>query len=114
LEGAQLVRAAARRAKAPGARATLLQTARILEDREAPGSVQAKHAFDPELVTLMHELYQPRDLTTYHRELEIYVDREPGRFAAWYELFPRSQVPLERGASIAPRHGTFDDAAKPL
>ena len=31
------------------------------------------------------------DLTTYFRELELFVDRPAARFAAWYEMFPRSQ-----------------------
>jgi starch synthase (maltosyl-transferring) len=30
-------------------------------------------------------------MTRYPRELEIVVDREKARFAAWYEMFPRSQ-----------------------
>jgi starch synthase (maltosyl-transferring) len=33
-----------------------------------------------------------RDLTRYRRDLQIIVDRERGRFAAWYEMFPRSAV----------------------
>ncbi len=39
----------------------------------------------------------------YPRELEIVVDREAARFAAWYEMFPRSQG-TEPGKSA-----TFDD-----
>lgn len=39
----------------------------------------------------------------YDREIEVYVDRVEARFAAWYEMFPRSQSP-EPG-----RHGTFAD-----
>jgi starch synthase (maltosyl-transferring) len=31
--------------------------------------------------------------TRYDRELPLVVDRERARFAAWYELFPRSQSP---------------------
>ena len=108
LEGAQMVRAAARRAKAPALRASLLQTVRILEDRgELTAAQQIERALDEDLLAHMAELHPPRDLTSYQHELEIYVDRERGRFAAWYELFPRSQNPT--GA-----HGTFDDAAKRL
>jgi starch synthase (maltosyl-transferring) len=45
---------------------------------------------------------QPReDVTRYPRELEIVVDRERARFAAWYEMFPRSQGRTPgRGASF--------------
>ena len=108
LEGAQLIRAAARRAKSPAIRASMLQTVRIFEDPgDQTAAQQIERALDDELLELMNELYQPRDLTTYARELEIYVDRERGRFAAWYELFPRSQRPDGK-------HGTFDDAAKRL
>lgn len=31
------------------------------------------------------------DATRFPRELEVVVDREKARFAAWYEMFPRSQ-----------------------
>ena len=108
LEGALLVRAAARRAKSPAVRASLLQTARMFEDRqETTPEQRTERAFDEELLTQMNELFPPRDLTCYSRELGIYVDRPQARFAAWYELFPRSQTPDGR-------HGTFDDAAKRL
>jgi starch synthase (maltosyl-transferring) len=42
-------------------------------------------------------------LTRYERELELVVDREAARFAAWYEMFPRSQ------SGDPARHGTFLD-----
>jgi starch synthase (maltosyl-transferring) len=47
---------------------------------------------------------QPRpDLTRHDRELEVVVDRPEAAFAAWYELFPRSQ------GRVPGRHGTFAD-----
>src|SRR5437763_7516347 len=91
LEGALLVRAAARRAKSPPVRASLLQTARIFEDpRETTAEQRIERAFDEDLLTQMNELFPPRDLTCYAREIGVYVDRPLARFAAWYELFPRS------------------------
>jgi starch synthase (maltosyl-transferring) len=48
------------------------------------------------------------DATRYHRELELYVDRESARFAAWYEMFPRSQ------SDVPGKHGTFDDCISRL
>ncbi len=46
--------------------------------------------------------------TRYPLELEVVVDRPLARFAAWYELFPRSQ-------GTAPgRHGTFRDCIRRL
>jgi starch synthase (maltosyl-transferring) len=41
--------------------------------------------------------------TQYDRELEVIADRALARFAAWYEMFPRSQ------GKIPGRHGTFKD-----
>src|SRR5262249_13219712 len=43
------------------------------------------------------------DATRYVRELEVVVDREAARFAAWYEMFPRSQ------GSVPDQGATFDD-----
>jgi starch synthase (maltosyl-transferring) len=45
----------------------------------------------PELVGMMHDQAQPDDLTEFFTALRVTVDRERARFAAWYELFPRSQ-----------------------
>jgi starch synthase (maltosyl-transferring) len=59
------------RAKTDEARAALLLS-------DDAGALVAKSGLRP-------------DTTRYHRELELYVDREPARFAAWYEMFPRSQ-----------------------
>ncbi len=42
-------------------------------------------------------------VSRYPRELEVVVDRKAARFAAWYEMFPRSQG-TEPG-----RSATFDD-----
>jgi starch synthase (maltosyl-transferring) len=106
LEGALLVRSAARRTKSPAIRASLLPTARMFEDRESTAlAARTERAFDEELLIAMNELCPPRDLTCYPRELAIYVDRPRARFASWYELFPRSQAPDGR-------HGTFDDTAQ--
>ena len=43
----------------------------------------------------------PRDLTRHARELSVIVDRERARFAAWYEMFPRSH------GAVPGRTGTF-------
>jgi len=42
-------------------------------------------------------------LTTYPRELGVWVDRPRAEFSAWYEIFPRSQ------SGDVQRHGTFRD-----
>ncbi|MFN8928101.1 MAG: maltotransferase domain-containing protein [Rhodospirillales bacterium] len=52
--------------------------------------------------------YGPRETVTRHvRDLEVVVDRRAARFAAWYELFPRS-------TGEGTRHGTFDDVIRHL
>ncbi len=44
----------------------------------------------------------------YKDELEVFVDRPAAKFAAWYEMFPRSQ------SDDPNRHGTFDDVIRKL
>ena len=55
----------------------------------------------------LHDLMarcQPRGaLARYSRELEVIVDRRAARFAAWYEMFPRSQ------GKVAGKSASFDD-----
>lgn len=47
-------------------------------------------------------------LSRYGRDLEVYVDRTAGAYAAWFEIFPRSASP-DPG-----RPGTFDDVVNLL
>jgi starch synthase (maltosyl-transferring) len=65
-------------------------------------------ALDPGLLELMERYPLREDLTQYDRVLPIQVDRLAARFAAWYELFPRSMSDDES------RHGTFDDVIAKL
>jgi starch synthase (maltosyl-transferring) len=97
LEGAQLLRAASRGAKLSAARAALLNTAKALENRESlDAERRVKRALDTEVLALMATHARRRDLTRYARELQIVVDVQRARFAAWYEMFPRSQGHPER------------------
>ena len=48
------------------------------------------------------------DGTRYDLVLPVQVDRVRARFAAWYEVFPRSM------SDDAKRHGTFDDVIRKL
>ena len=69
-EGALLVRAAARRAKSPAVRASMLETSRAMTTDK--GSRQThERALGDELASLMSELYLPRDVTRYSRELPL-------------------------------------------
>jgi starch synthase (maltosyl-transferring) len=107
LEGAPIVRGAAERAK--GADAKRLRAA--LEAMGAKGGEQdarVQAALDPGLLDLMERYPARADLTQYDRVLAVQVDRVKARFAAWYELFPRSM------SDDPKRHGTFDDVITKL
>jgi starch synthase (maltosyl-transferring) len=65
-------------------------------------------ALDPALLELMERYPLRNDLTRYDREVPIQVDRVAARFAAWYELFPRSM------SDDPARHGTFRDVIAKL
>ena len=107
-EGALMAESTARRVKFGEARKALTHAAKTLQDATLSASERQRVALSPELTAVMREHYTPNDLTTYDRELFLTVDRERAGFAAWYELFPRSQGE-EPGV-----HGTFATAAKQL
>src|SRR5690606_1855856 len=65
-------------------------------------------ALSEELLTQMDRSADRSDLTVFERELPVQVDRLAARFAAWYELFPRSM------SDDPDRHGTFDDVIAKL
>jgi starch synthase (maltosyl-transferring) len=113
-EGAELIRAASRSARSKAARASLAMTAKILADRRGDTSIERRieRALDDDLLALMREHHRPDDLTRFHRELAIGVDRERARFASWYEMFPRSQTAPT--PDEPPHHATFADASARL
>ena len=83
-EGAELVRAASRSTRSGPVRASLVMTAKILEDRrDTTIERRIQRALDDDLLTLMRENHRPSDLTRFRRELTIIVDRERARFDAW-------------------------------
>ena len=63
-------------------------------------------------VTELLARYPLRDLLTRGEQLGVWVDRPRARFAAWYEMFPRSTG--GRDADGNPVHGTFATATKAL
>ncbi|HET7460671.1 MAG TPA: alpha-1,4-glucan--maltose-1-phosphate maltosyltransferase [Longimicrobium sp.] len=65
-------------------------------------------ALDPELLALMERNPIRSDLTEHTPVLPVQVDRVAARFAAWYELFPRSM------SDDPARHGTFRDVIAKL
>jgi starch synthase (maltosyl-transferring) len=101
-DGADLVRAAAERARG-AARESLLAIAAVLEGSE-PLDVRRVRALSLELADLMAK-HPDRSLETrYDNELEILVERPAARFSAWYEFFPRSATGMQEA------HGTFATA----
>src|SRR5205085_8042992 len=61
-----------------------------------------------ELRLLMARNDDRGDPVRYGQQLELIVDRPEARFAAWYEMFPRSQ------GRVAGRSATFDDCIERL
>jgi starch synthase (maltosyl-transferring) len=104
LEAAAMVGEAARGTRFGDARRQLETFARTLRDDALDAAERSEAALAPELANLMQLYHAPRDLTTYDRELPLYVDRPRAAFAAWYEFFPRS------AATEPGKHGTFADA----
>jgi starch synthase (maltosyl-transferring) len=100
LEGAALVGAAAERASGNDARVLREHATRLTR-----GHVEA--AQDPGLAALMTRHLDRAAATRTTTEFPIQVDRERARFAAWYELFPRSGTTPGRSA-------TFKEAATQL
>ena len=76
------------------------------EDRTLAERVAA--ALDPSLLEVMERTPLREDLTRFDPVLPVQVDRVPARFAAWYELFPRSM------ADDPSRHGTWTDVIAKL
>jgi starch synthase (maltosyl-transferring) len=106
LEGAALVEDAAR-AAAGADRERLRDFARLLRDARSPVG-RAALAADPALLALMARHPDRRGAARYPRELAVRVDPPRARFAAWYEMFPRSQ------ARAPGRAGTFADCERRL
>ncbi len=104
LEGAELVRAAARRAKSDDRRELTAAADRLAAVERPAEAVET--ARDGRVAHLMDRHLDRATTTRSALEYEVVVDVERARFAAWYEMFPRSGVPG--------RHGTFKDAADQL
>lgn len=104
LEGAALIR---RRAKiAPAQQQEPLENAaKALADDNLRLELRQRVAFSQTLRDLMHGPLDAHDVSRSNRS-PIRVDRREATFAAWYELFPRSQ-----GTSPG-KHGTFRDTER--
>ena len=106
LEGAALLRDAL--VRVVGADRRRLEV-RLGEVEAAPDADRRARLLLNEEVGEILDAYPDRGAATrYDRELEVVVDRPLARFAAWYELFPRSQ------SRVPGRHGTFQDCIERL
>jgi starch synthase (maltosyl-transferring) len=105
LEGAELVRDAARRASGGDADWLRQQADTLAHSDDMSARVQL--ALDAALEAVMARHPDRGPGATYDRKLSALVERERARFGAWYELFPRSTG--EGG-----RHGTFRDVERRL
>jgi starch synthase (maltosyl-transferring) len=95
-------------ASRPADVAVRLRTAAAkIGDVKAKLDERVKIAQSDELATTTYGALTPVE-TTRSPVYRVLVDRSEASFAAWYELFPRSQGAV-RGV-----HGTFDDTARRL
>ena len=100
LEGRALVAAAAQRAEG-GDRRLLERLLREFETGDA--AAREEIMLSRRLDHVMARWPDRSDRTRYPRELEVIVDRPCASFAAWYEMFPRSQ------GRVPGQSATFDD-----
>ena len=99
--GAALIEDTATRA--PEADAELLLQWALKLRGSSDIETQRSLALDSKLRALMQRYPDPSLVSRSDKELSVVVDREKARFAAWYEIFPRSCAP-EPG-----KHGTLKD-----
>ena len=105
-EGAEQVRRA--RERAHGGDAVVLESALDRLASEDSEAARLDVLLDAGLGRAMWRAQERRDLTRLDTEMTVVADRVRARFAAWYELFPRSQ------GQTAGRHGTFKDVIERL
>jgi starch synthase (maltosyl-transferring) len=106
IEGIELVAAAAAHASTEDA----VRLRALLDKIEAVDDVPRRSGLllSAELRQLMARADPRADPARYARELEFVVDRPEARFAAWYEMFPRSQ------GKAPGKSASFDDCIERL
>ncbi len=105
IEGRELLEEVLERAEGPD----VTYLTNILKQMEAlDESGRAGLLLSPQTRAAARRWPNRRTAVRHEPPLEVVVDREAARFAAWYEIFPRSQ------AGEPGRHGTFDDCINRL
>ena len=102
LEGAEHVRAGAKRASGADAE-WLASRAEVLGRANNEASLRIAAALDLELSQRMARWPDRSGAHMYGRTVGVTVERERARYGAWYEMFPRS------AATEPGRHGTLKD-----
>jgi len=93
LEGLRLVEQTVERCTDPTDRGRLQAYVKLWRSRHGPDGQReaAELAISAELGEVIDRWPDRSDATRFRRELQLIVDRPAARFAAWYEIFPRSQ-----------------------
>ncbi|MBI1212195.1 MAG: DUF3416 domain-containing protein [Alphaproteobacteria bacterium] len=103
IEGVDHVRKAAAGSVAEKGDAAALKRLASKLEREATYDERRQTLFSDEVVALMQRCGERAYKTEYFRQLELVVDRKAAAFAAWYEMFPRSQ------GKVPGKGATFQD-----
>ena len=101
LEGAELLRRTLPRAA--GADRKRLEERLAEFEATALPEARTQILLSADTAELMETYPDRSGASRYDRDLEVVVDRPQARFAAWYEVFPRSQ------GKTPGKHGTFKD-----
>ena len=107
IEGRELVERSAKQAS--GADREVMETTleRLSRD-SADEDLATRLLLSNDLHIAMRRSGERTNLSHYKTVLECFVDRTAARYAAWYEVFPRSM------SDDVNRHGTFDDVIAKL
>ena len=89
-EGVQLLESAASEANTKSDKALIGHAIRTLSDEDVPEEAKHDIALGPELFQTVERIQPRHGAVTLPDALTIEVDRVLAKFAAWYELFPRS------------------------
>jgi starch synthase (maltosyl-transferring) len=108
LIGAEIVRAAADRARDSEAKMLADAAARLRDNARKDRDAALATARNSELALLVNINRDRTADAAYSQELAVVVDPEKARFSAWYEMFPRSCTTDPK------RHGTFRDCINRL
>jgi starch synthase (maltosyl-transferring) len=101
-EGAEILRAAAARARAASDRRLIEHALATLTDDAAPEEAKHDAGLGPELAAAIARHPDRSRSVTLEAPYEIDVDRERARFGSWYELFPRSWGGFRGTAEVVP------------